>query len=511
MQSDAEVPPPTAPTTEPGGGAGSEPRPRRSRGGRGRGERREGETPRIPTDGALEPQDWKPGEGRRRAPEGEAKAPEAPREGAAPEARRERSPGGERRERPSGGGSGDRREGPGRDRDRGGRPGGREGGREGGDRGGRPRGEGDRGRGRGPRDGVDKPQGADVKGPATPAVPAKPDDFLTELGGELLQSVSRSFYLTITLLPESLRAPISLGYLLARTMDTIADATPAGKASERLPHLRAFSTMIKFGPDAEALSKLRRDITAKLPAGDEKKLLEQAARSIAWLESMPRDDKWELRRVLTRIAHGQELDLVRFGDGGELKSLATVGELDDYTYFVAGSVGEFWTRMCAAKLGAFSSLSAKAMEPLGKRYGQGLQLINILRDLPEDLAAGRCYLPADELAAAGIAPEDLTKHPAKARALVAKWRSEAIARLDDGWKYVQAIQDWKLRYPVSLPILIGLDTLALLASQPPLEQKTKVKVKRAATASTLLKAKLGVISQAWLDSMYSRRRKRAGK
>lgn len=333
-----------------------------------------------------------------------------------------------------------------------------------------------------------------------------------ELGGDLLQSVSRSFYLTISLLPEGLRAPISLGYLLARTLDTIADAAKAAPAAVRLDHLRAFAEAVKYGADIEAMARLKRDITAKLPAGDEKTLLENAPRILAWLESIAMSDRWEVRRVIFRIAHGQALDLVRFGDGREVKALMHVSDLNDYTYFVAGSVGEFWTHLCERHLGAkFAKLPEAEMLTLGKRYGQGLQLINILRDLREDLAAGRCYLPEDELAAAGVTADDLTKSPAKARKLVEKWRRETIERLDDGWKYVQAIREWKVRYACALPILIGLDTLALLARESPLESKDKQKVNRSTAARTLLKAKLGRISQGWLDSMYSRRRKRAGR
>ncbi len=448
----------------PAGGTDAEPRRRRSRGGRGR-RKPEGGAPLVTDPIEAKPEDWKPGEGRRERPRREAPEGRAPQEGR------------EKRE--------ERDRGRGRDASR--------------ERGGRGRRE-------------ESPKLTDEKPKDKPAaVPQKKENFLEELGGDLLQGVSRSFFLTIKLLPEPLRAPISLGYLLARTMDTIADAAPAAKAADRLEHLRAFAVMVKYGPNAEAFTRLKKEITSRLPASAERTLLESAPRLIAWLEHIARDDQWELRRVLGRIAYGQELDLARFGDGTSgIVALQTVADLDDYTYFVAGSVGEFWTRLSTRHLGAnFARLSEKEMLPLGKRYGQGLQLINILRDLREDLSSGRCYLPLEELTAAGLTPEDLTKHPAKARKLVRKWRAEAVARLDDGWKYVQAIGEWKLRYPVAMPILIGLDTLKLLAKEPPLEASAKMKVKRSETASTLLKAKLGVISQKWLDGMYARRRKRA--
>jgi farnesyl-diphosphate farnesyltransferase len=451
----------------PSGRAEGEPRrKRRRRGGRG------GDRPTPPTTGLAEgapppaPVDWKPGE---RRPD-----PSRPKRDGHPPRREERG----RDER----GRSER----GRDR--------------------RPQDAGPGGR-RGAREAPRK-----IEAPALAAVKHAKPDFLKELGGDLLQSVSRSFYLTIKLLPEPLRAPISLGYLIARTLDTIADAAKAAPAEVRLDHLRAFADAVKYGPDAEALNGLRREIAAKLPAGDEKTLLENAPQILSWLEEIAIPDRWEIRRVIFRIAHGQALDLIRFGDGRERNALATVRELDEYTYFVAGSVGEFWTRLCERHLaGKFAKLPEGEMLQLGKRYGQGLQLINILRDLAEDLAAGRSYLPMDELVAAGLTVDDLTKAPAKARKLIEKWRRETIARLDDGWKYVRAIREWKVRYACALPILIGLDTLALLARQSPLESKTKLKVKRSAAAGTLLKAKFGVISQTWLDSMYSRRRKRAGR
>src|SRR5216110_225400 len=43
----------------------------------------------------------------------------------------------------------------------------------------------------------------------------------------------------------------------------------------------------------------------------------------------------------------------------------------------------------------------------GIRFGKGLQLVNILRDLPADLRHGRCYLPEDRLAGLGLKPLDL--------------------------------------------------------------------------------------------------------
>ncbi len=71
--------------------------------------------------------------------------------------------------------------------------------------------------------------------------------------------MSRSFSLTIKVLPAGLREPISAGYLLARALDTVAD-TAEVPVAKRLEHLRALLEMIKYGVDPELLRPLQKDL-----------------------------------------------------------------------------------------------------------------------------------------------------------------------------------------------------------------------------------------------------------
>ena len=109
----------------------------------------------------------------------------------------------------------------------------------------------------------------------------------------------------------------------------------------------------------------------------------------------------------------------------------------------------------------------------------------------------------------GLAPGEGLTRPRVALPVIDRWRERAVALLDDGWRYVGAIKDWPLRYACALPILIGLETLGLVAEQNPLEQPGPVKLPRSKTVATLFKAKLGRLAQAWLNGMYARRRKKA--
>src|SRR5437667_5387507 len=82
---------------------------------------------------------------------------------------------------------------------------------------------------------------------------------LPNLRGSILASVSRSFYLSIRLLPKKLRDPVSLGYLLARASDTIADTTelPIELRTEKL-------RLLARGIQGEALGDAIVDLSAAL-------------------------------------------------------------------------------------------------------------------------------------------------------------------------------------------------------------------------------------------------------
>jgi farnesyl-diphosphate farnesyltransferase len=226
-----------------------------------------------------------------------------------------------------------------------------------------------------------------------------------QLPGALLKEVSRSFYLTLRVLPARIRPQIGLAYLLARTTDTIADTelVPLEQRLAALQELRGRILGTRRAPlDFGELARCQ-----GTPA--ERTLLEQAETSLALLCALDPDDQRRVREVLRIIASGQELDLRRFAGASaeHILALDTDSDLDDYTYRVAGCVGEFWTRMCLAHVFPRAALDDARLLADGVRFGKGLQLVNVLRDLPADLRHGRCYLPGATLRSASLKPQDL--------------------------------------------------------------------------------------------------------
>jgi len=319
---------------------------------------------------------------------------------------------------------------------------------------------------------------------------AKPNPS-ADLFGSVLASVSRSFFLTIRVLPTATRRPIGLAYLLARTSDTLADS-PGLSTQERLAMLRAFGEGLRDPralPGRDALARFQERVSE--PA--EVKLLEEMPRLVELLGEAEAGDRADTLEVLEIIIRGQELDLLRFegGEGTGMRALESAADLDDYAYRVAGCVGAFWTRLCHRHLRRYARLDLETMLALGVGFGKGLQLINILRDAPVDLANGRCYLPLETLRAHGIAsPEVLLAEPHLARPVFAEWIATARTHLDQGRHYIEAVRPWRLRLACFLPWAIGRETLDLLEASPPLESRTRVKVSRKAVRRLFLQGLL---------------------
>jgi len=198
-----------------------------------------------------------------------------------------------------------------------------------------------------------------------------------------------------------------------------------------------------------------------------------------------------VREVLTTITSGQEMDLRRFGQlaksgasatGQQIIALETAAELDDYTYRVAGCVGEFWTKICRAHLFPDARLDEKQFITDGIRFGKGLQLVNILRDLPADLKNGRCYLPTQRLDEVKLLPETLLSpvNAQKFLPLFHDYLDKAESHLAAGWRYTNTLPfgQFRLRLACAWPILLGIRTIEKLRAANVMELQQRVKVSR---------------------------------
>ena len=289
-----------------------------------------------------------------------------------------------------------------------------------------------------------------------------------QLLGDLLKGVSRSFYLTIRVLPGELRWPVGLAYLLARAADTIAD-TRLVQLPQRLENLVLFREQVAGPAGLEPLQRIGRALTDKQSVSKERELLTSLPSIFSMLEASPDPDKSLIRSVVATLTLGMESDLTTFPVeySGLVGCIESANELDRYTYLVAGCVGAFWTTITMAHTPAVQNWDKETMCQTGVVFGKALQLTNVLRDVPRDLRNGRCYLPRADLSGLGISPEELLDSTSSnaARPVLVKWIETALEHYTAAEEYLLAIPGRcvRLRLAALWPILIGLATLARLA------------------------------------------------
>ncbi len=271
----------------------------------------------------------------------------------------------------------------------------------------------------------------------------------------ILKGVSRSFYLSLRFLPSEVRDTLSFAFLLCKIADTIAD-------TELIPVEERLDVLCRYRDRLEILRSPQDDKTA------ESKLLAMAPEIIAAVQCLPPADQRHIFWLVKELTQGMITDLTFFSHNGTMKALPDEVTLDRYTYHVAGCVGRFWTRVLAAHY-PFASAWEPSVEDIGERFGKGLQMVNILRDLPRDLQQGRCYLPLKKVSVDTMRP------------LLDPYLKKTRELLSDGRSYVARIprHHIRLRSAVLVPMQLGFQTLDLLERSPTwLDPEHVIKVPR---------------------------------
>lgn len=273
-----------------------------------------------------------------------------------------------------------------------------------------------------------------------------------------------------------MRPAASLGYLLARASDTIAD-TAAVATADRLAALAQFAAAVA-GENRAPLAWPQALLESAEPK--EAILLREAPALLRWLDRLPEAQRALVRQVVAVIISGQTLDLERFADATEDApiTLRDAHELEDYTWRVAGCVGAFWTQLGWLTLGEnFSTGPEPWLTQCGVEYGKGLQLVNILRDLPRDLAMGRCYLPVN--------------NPSDTAELLASHHHEletALRWCEGGIAYSRTLASRRLRAASALPAMLAQETLLAMRNATWEQLAARVKVPRRRVYALLWKA-----------------------
>ena len=270
----------------------------------------------------------------------------------------------------------------------------------------------------------------------------------------ILGSVSRTFALTIPLLPPKIEKVVGNTYLLCRIVDTIEDAADLSPASK------------------QALSKLFLDaVLEKIPVSsfvepclislknysnqDELDLISNTPTVLRILHTCLIEDQAAVSRCVSIMSDGMS----HFHNKQTQAGLKDLQEFEQYCYVVAGVVGELLTTIFSNHSPQFAK-HIQGKEDLAIAFGQALQMTNILKDSPEDRARGVSWKPAN------ISQTELL--------------SIAYQKLQDSLRYILLIpkQEIGIRQFCFLAFGLAAMTLSKIANHQQFTHKDAVKLSR---------------------------------
>ncbi|HYP78016.1 MAG TPA: phytoene/squalene synthase family protein [Polyangiaceae bacterium] len=277
---------------------------------------------------------------------------------------------------------------------------------------------------------------------------------------QALVDVSRTFSKPIELLPRPLRVALTCAYLLCRVVDTVEDHEQLG-SQERDGLFTSFIAVLDGVQSPESFS-------ARFAAfGDDDPAL-RLVQSLPRVMNVFLSQDPDTRRVsitwLSEMANGMRL-YCRRDRPGALTIIDSVSDLERYCYFVAGTVGHLITDLFSAWLGSSGSALELELRARCESFGIGLQLVNILKDVTEDFARNRCYVPRQLCQIEGFSRENLlsSEHRSQAHRALAPIFERAGEHLGKAFEYVLLIpaEQVELRLFCLLPLWMALETLVL--------------------------------------------------
>lgn len=298
-----------------------------------------------------------------------------------------------------------------------------------------------------------------------------------DLCKEHLPHVSRTFALTIPVLEEPLRSYVGLAYLLCRVADTAEDH----------PHLDQSSRdeWLVFLENHVSLQKSTR-VTPRpkwipYPDAHYQALFEAAPQIFSARKELPYRVQRMIDACLLEMIQGMRGFPGRDPKRSWILACEDLTELDSYCHVVAGTVGILLTRLFAQRLG--QTWASDNQIERGRRFGLGLQMVNILKDRLGDEARGVSYCP-------DVGPKTNLGIPVPVV-------ERALDHLSAGHEFIAAIpNDARDLQEFSLiPHTLALRTLAHLL-------EGRQKVPREELRGLLLKTQVTLGNQSAIESLF---------
>lgn len=319
----------------------------------------------------------------------------------------------------------------------------------------------------------------------------------------ILPGVSRTFALTIPVLPPQLAEVMTNAYLLCRLADTIEDDVGLDNAQKQQFH-RRFVAVVEGTEPVDGFARELLPLLSDRALDDEKDLVRNADKVIRITHGFSPAERAALTRCVRIMCAG----MPEFNRNRSLHGLADIDEMGKYCYYVAGVVGEMCTELFCLHCPELKSRREHMMQ-LAVSFGQGLQMTNILKDIWDDQEAGACWLPRSVFAGEdGFALEELRAHHDSAafRRGLEELVGVAHAHLRNALDYTCMIpkRETGIRRFCLWAIGLAVLTLRKIHRNPGYTSGTEVKVSRRTVKATILATNMTLLSNRALRLMFAR-------
>jgi len=301
-----------------------------------------------------------------------------------------------------------------------------------------------------------------------------------EYCSHMLTQVSRTFAPTIRMLPKRLYLPVTVAYLLCRIADTVEDESCIiTQEKERLlliyadifkqtdsMHIQAFLKGVDIFPDYNPDVALAKNLERVL--------------------NVYRTFHPEVQKMIATWVVEMTLGMKKYAQSSAKRKkqfLHSMKELDEYMYYVAGTVGHMLTSLFTFFSNKITPGIYKKLEVFSESFGKGLQMVNIIRDMAGDLKRGQSYIPDEILHKYALTRQSIFEsgNRNKAELLFNELIQTALDHLDKALIYVINIpkEETRIRIFCLLPLFWAMQTLSVIHENTlNLLKPEKVKVSR---------------------------------
>jgi farnesyl-diphosphate farnesyltransferase len=324
---------------------------------------------------------------------------------------------------------------------------------------------------------------------------------------EILPSVSRTFALSIRVLPGELGRAVLAAYLLCRIADTLEDE-PALPAEAKAALLDDLTSCFDDALTADAFPSRVAHI-----AGDAAhvRLTQHTDLVFVLYRSLPQGTRVHVKRWVSEMIGGMRKFVLLYPHGIRIQSLE---EYKEYCYYVAGTVGYLLTDLWHEHAPSIGERRYKVLREQCRAFAEALQTVNILKDVAADAEhENSIYIPEDLLRKHGSSHATILS-PDRLRGT-----REALATLVQlAWHDLEGARSYLLLIPrravpirlfCVLPLLFAYATLRDLTRTPQaLARREVVKISRREVKSLTIFGFLVILSNfglGWLADRAMRR------